>query len=756
MKLLSASVASLTRPANGRINRGLIFLLALALGAGGALGLPALRSHASIANTALILDTTVTPDPSLGGKSLEQSRAEAHGFTVTVITGAQWAAMSAADFAKYQLIILGDPTCDPSVGGATHAPAVANESWEGAVLSSGGNVAIIGTDPVFHNKFGGGGASPPGSGGAFKLVDNGIAFSGAIAGATGAYVDLSCIYTGGASSTPVPLLDGLSSHGSHQFTVTSAPCLGSIAIVAATGPTAGLHDADLSNWGCSVHEYFNMWPSDYTVLALATDPTVAKTYSARDVDTHAIVSGSPYILVRGTGVTISSNISLSPASATNPAGPTSSHTVTATVTRATTPPTPVVATNVTFRVESGPNTGQTFTGPTDTNGQVSWTYFDIGGTGTDTISATFVDDLGATEKATATKTWVSAEQNITASPNSFSATEGQPFAGQTVATFCDPNLTDTADYTATVAWGDSSSSPPPPVTVTPSGVSACGRTFDVKGDHSYTEEGTYVLTVTITDTDTISNTATVHPTATVGDAALRAACAAAPFSTQSFSGPTATFVDQDPNGVNTDYTATISWGDSSSSTGTVTGGPGNGPYTVSGTHNYSSTGVFTITTTIKDHPASAIATCPDVVVAAFPTANGGTFVVGDLEATGPLASLTWWSSQWAKINLMSGGPAPSSMKGFAGFEDMALPVPLPPLNELCGKHWTTDPGNSTPPPPSVPPYMLVIVSSHITQTGSVIEGDIHQLIIVKNDPGYAPDPGHPGTGNEVILVCTAP
>jgi hypothetical protein len=70
--------------------------------------------------------------------------------------------------------------------------------------------------------------------------------------------------------------------------------------------------------------------------------------------------------------------------------------------------------------------------------------------------------------------------------------------------------------------------------------------------------------------------------------------------------------------------------------------------------------------------------------------------------------------------------------------------------------WTTDTGNSTPPPPSVPDDMLVIVSTHIVQNGSVISGDIKQLILVHNNPGYQPDPGSPGTGTETIIVCTAP
>jgi hypothetical protein len=342
---------------------------------------------------------------------------------------------------------------------------------------------------------------------------------------------------------------------------------------------------------------------------------------------------------------------------------------------------------------------------------------------------------------------------ITATGVTFSATEGQPFAAQTVANFHDPDpMSTAAEYSATIDWGDSSSSPPPPVTITPTGTSSSGNDFAVKGDHTYTEEGTYTLKVTITDVDNPSNTAIASSTARVADAALHASCAAAPVSTQSFSGPTATFLDDNMFATKADFSATINWGDSTTTAGTVSGGPGVGPYTVSGSHTYSTTGTFTITTTITDDGgATATATCT-VLVAAFPTATGGTFVVGDLEAA-PLASLTWWGSQWAQINLMSGGPAPASMKGFAGFEDMPLPSPLPPLPKLCGMTWTTDTGNATPPPPSVPSDMFVIVSSHIMQNGSIISGDIKQLIVVHNNPGYQPDPGHPGTGTEEAIVC---
>ena len=51
--------------------------------------------------------------------------------------------------------------------------------------------------------------------------------------------------------------------------------------------------------------------------------------------------------------------------------------------------------------------------------------------------------------------------------------------------------------------------------------------------------------------------------------------------------------------------------------------------------------------------------------------------------------------------------------------------------------------------------MAVIVSNKITQTGSTITGNTSQIVIVKTNPGYQPDPGHPGSGTIVAVVCPA-
>jgi hypothetical protein len=207
----------------------------------------------------------------------------------------------------------------------------------------------------------------------------------------------------------VPVLDGLSSHGAGSFTVGGAPCAGAISIVAQSGPTTGLHDVNLSTWNCSVHEFFDKFPTDFTPLAIATDAAIPKTYTAHDVDTGASVSGSPYILLAGGGVTIVSDITLTPATATNPVG--GSHTVTATVKKSGVVQSGV---HVSFSVESGPNVGKTGTGTTNASGQTTFTYTDTGGAGTDQISASFTDATGALQKATATKIWSNGGGDTTA------------------------------------------------------------------------------------------------------------------------------------------------------------------------------------------------------------------------------------------------------------------------------------------------------------------------------------------------------
>lgn len=123
----------------------------------------------------------------------------------------------------------------------------------------------------------------------------------------------------------------------------------------------------------------------------------------------------------------------------------------------------------------------------------------------------------------------------------------------------------------------------------------------------------------------------------------------------------------------------------------------------------------------------------------------GSFVIGDQNAAVE-TDVTFWGAQWWKLNGLSGGLAPAAFKGF----ESSLTMPA------CGQKWTTQPGNSSGPPASVPSYMAVVVSTSITKSGSTISGDVHQVVIVKTNSGYAADPGHAGTGYVVAVLCTAP
>jgi hypothetical protein len=124
--------------------------------------------------------------------------------------------------------------------------------------------------------------------------------------------------------------------------------------------------------------------------------------------------------------------------------------------------------------------------------------------------------------------------------------------------------------------------------------------------------------------------------------------------------------------------------------------------------------------------------------------GAGAFVIGDLEnATG--GSVYWWGAQWWKKDAMSSGPAPASFKGYE----------LDNASPWCGQTWTTRPGNSPHPPQTVPGMMAVIVSSHIVQNGPVISGDVVGIVLVQTNPGYGPNPGHPGTGTIISTLCSS-
>jgi hypothetical protein len=128
----------------------------------------------------------------------------------------------------------------------------------------------------------------------------------------------------------------------------------------------------------------------------------------------------------------------------------------------------------------------------------------------------------------------------------------------------------------------------------------------------------------------------------------------------------------------------------------------------------------------------------------------GAFVVGDLAGTG---TIKFWGSQWPQSNAMTGSAAPSSFKGFAN----SLTPPGAAANWCGSTGWTTDTGNSSPPPASVPSYMAVVVSARITSSSSTVfsSPSVPKVIVVKTNTGYSGAPGGTGTGTVVATVCGA-
>lgn len=137
----------------------------------------------------------------------------------------------------------------------------------------------------------------------------------------------------------------------------------------------------------------------------------------------------------------------------------------------------------------------------------------------------------------------------------------------------------------------------------------------------------------------------------------------------------------------------------------------------------------------------------EVIVFAFP--SRGAFVLGDRSAA-LNAQATWWSDQWSKQNSLSGGAAPDAFKGFAATVT-TLPTTSPA--GICGTTFVSRGGNSASPVADVPTYMGVIVASSVRKQQQDINGGWGRIVVVKTDSGYAPAPGHHGTGKVVATFC---
>lgn len=212
------------------------------------------------------------------------------------------------------------------------------------------------------------------------------------------------------------------------------------------------------------------------------------------------------------------------------------------------------------------------------------------------------------------------------------AQEGTAFSGA-VVTFTD-NSSDTAgNFSATINWGDGT-------TTTGSIVNTGPGAFDVRGAHTYADEGTYNTTVALSDAD--GEFSSVAGSFTVGDAPLSgSATSPTAFRAVAFSGKVASFSDTNPLGDLAEFSSTVNWGDGSISTGTVVIDPAGG-FDVNGGHTYASTGSFSLSVKVTD-VGGTVASFAGVVTVSEPPPSvaGVTFNVTEgVSFTGPVASFT--------------------------------------------------------------------------------------------------------------------
>jgi Dockerin type I domain len=220
---------------------------------------------------------------------------------------------------------------------------------------------------------------------------------------------------------------------------------------------------------------------------------------------------------------------------------------------------------------------------------------------------------GATSTHFALPTAISQAPVVTAS--GLSAAEGQALTNITVGTFTDPNGTHPAgQYSATINWGDSSSSAG---TIT----GPVGGVYTIKGSHTYAEEGLKAFSVSVTDNYAsgqlsvsgagISSPSTTFSLATTSSSPFTVSdpsvSATGGFTFNAVAGGStgtvtlATFTDPAGAEVLGDYSASINWGNGTAA-GTITG-PVGGVFTVTGSRTYAAAGSFTVTVTIS-HDAS--------------------------------------------------------------------------------------------------------------------------------------------------------
>jgi hypothetical protein len=213
-----------------------------------------------------------------------------------------------------------------------------------------------------------------------------------------------------------------------------------------------------------------------------------------------------------------------------------------------------------------------------------------------TAVLSLVDRGGTTVSSSVTVTVDDGALGMSPGPE-LTVAEGQAFSGK-LADFGDENPhAASADFAATVDWGDG---------VISTGSVSGGGTFAVQGDHSYQEAGWYPIKILVTDAGGSSRSVTgrVHvtdppisatgmkvvSTGTIGPGGGAHALV--------FTGAVAQLTDADTSALPSEYSVAIDWGDGLMSSGSASGS--GGTYVVNGSHKYTLPGRYNLIVTVRD------------------------------------------------------------------------------------------------------------------------------------------------------------
>ncbi len=185
------------------------------------------------------------------------------------------------------------------------------------------------------------------------------------------------------------------------------------------------------------------------------------------------------------------------------------------------------------------------------------------------------------------------------------------------ATFIDRSVPDDT-FSASINWGDGTTTEG---VVTPPTLDSSGT---VTGTRTFAAAGTYTVIVTVTDSTgrTDAEAAVVTVVAPMG--APQIVSVTGPTAPQTITTPVtieATFLDV--SGSADTYTATIDWGDGTTSAGTVTAPTATNPGQITASRRYVETGVYTVGVTVRDQ-TGASSSQPYEFVVVFDTTERGT------------------------------------------------------------------------------------------------------------------------------------